>query len=351
MNRYSTYQTVRIQQLIFVLILALVLLIIVWYKKRSFKKKNKQMAAQLEDSQLTIKSYEEKFKVTQGLEKKLIDKNSETNTLKQEIEGHKQRFSTTLKKNEKEKEEFLGVLNSKEKEIEVQKEQINHQRKAYERYVDFKNVEANSTRLGAHFIKNVISQIYNDIEDIDNSFKTFLGITYKIGSSKSKMPPINALKNIFKLLDYNVSALNKENTSIQEELAYVNMFLEVIKYLKPNTQIKFDNELNSQYSATLKIKPTLFFPFVENALKHGSLNDENSFIKILLKENNNKQLSYCLVNSAEQRIDQEDTIVNTTNFGLNALQQLLDAYYPKSKLEHKTLPNNQYLSELTLNLN
>ena len=370
MNRYSSaYQKFRIQQLseenetleLFLIILSVLLILLIirnWYnlyKKRSFRKKNEQIVAQLEANQLTIKDYEDKLKLTQDLEKKLNDKCIETDTLKKEIEKSKQKFLGVLNKKEKEKEKekefFLNTLNKKEKEIEVQKEKNQHQKKAYERYVDYKNVEANNTRLGAHFIKNVISQIYSDIEDIDNSFKTFLGIQYKIGKGKSKMPPIKALKNIFKLLDYNVAALNKENISIEEELKYINMFLDIIKYLKPNVRIKFDNELNNQYNSTLKIKPTLFFPFVENALKHGSLNDDNSFIKIVLKEKNNKQLSYCLVNSAEQKIHQENTIINTTSFGLNALKQLLNTYYPNSKLEHKILPNNQYLSELTLNLN
>lgn len=128
------------------------------------------------------------------------------------------------------------------------------------------------------------------------------------------------------------------------------MFLGIIRYLKPKAKIEFDNALNSQVSSTLKIKPTLFFPFVENALKHGSLNDDNSFIKIVLKESGYKQLSYCLMNSAEQRIDQSNEI-NSSSFGLKSLEQMLNVHYPNSKLEHKALPNNQYLSELTLSLN
>src|SRR5690606_15590514 len=101
----------------------------------------------------------------------------------------------------------------------------------------------------------------------------------------------------------------------------------------------------------LKIKPTLFFPFVENALKHGSLNEKESFIYITLKETEQNQLSYSLVNSAELKSPSQMELEHSGQFGLNALQQLLDAYYPNSKLEHKTLPNKQYLSELTLSMN
>ncbi|QRM90771.1 hypothetical protein FG167_16500 [Lacinutrix sp. WUR7] len=324
------------------ILLGLLILIVIrnWYnlfRKRSFRKKNKQLKKELEVTKLAASKYDVQLKKGESLERKLNKKHTEIFQLQQEMEDYKQKF--------------YSYLSQKEKEIAQHKEANNHQKRAYERFVNYKNVEANNTRLGAHFIKNVISQIYVDMEETDNSYKSFLGINYKMGKNKNKVPPIKALKNIFKLLDYNVSALNKENTSLEEELEHITMFLDLIKYLKPNANIQFDNSLRQEQKENIKIKPTLFFPFVENALKHGSLNNTDSFISIVLKENKNKQLTYCLVNSAEQRLDYETKVAESSNFGLNALQQLLTAYYPNSKLEHKTLPNNQYLSELTLSLN
>ncbi|WP_159020627.1 hypothetical protein [Algibacter sp. L3A6] len=328
---------------------ALLLLVIIrnWYnlyKKRSFRKtikKNKQQLQQqnkqLKNALKSLDNHNEDLKRLTFLKEELKSKYSRILYLKQDLEDFKSNFYSTL--------------NKKDIEIAKQKEKSNHQKTAYERFVNYKNVEANNTRLGAHFIKNVISQIYDDMEQTDNSYKSFLGINYKMGANKNKIPPIKALKNIFKLLDYNVSALNKDNTSLEEELEHITMFLDLIKYLKPNTNIQFDNSLKQEQKENIKIKPTLFFPFVENALKHGSLNNTDSFISIVLKENQNKQLSYCLVNSAEQQLDYQTKAVESSNFGLNALQQLLTAYYPNSTLEHKTLPNNQYLSELTLSLN
>ncbi|SFJ32491.1 hypothetical protein [Olleya namhaensis] len=326
-----------IEVLLFIFILLLIRNWYNLYRKRVFRKRNKQLTAQLEAQQLGVSKFDEQLRKAQSLERKLTKKNNEIFQLEQQIEDY-------MKK-------FYSSLSQKEKEIAQHKEAINHQKRAYDQFVNYKNVEANNTRLGAHFIKNVISQIYVDMEETDNSYKSFLGINYKMGGNKNKIPPIKALKNIFKLLDYNVSALNKENTSLEEELEHITMFLDLIKYLKPNTNIQFDNSLKQDQKENIKIKPTLFFPFVENALKHGSLNETDSFISIVLKENKNKQLSYCLVNSAEQRLDFDTQVAESSNFGLNALQQLLTAYYPNSKLEHKSLPNNQYLSELTLSLN
>lgn len=353
MNDYIKNLTLRneienLQGIVLILLVLLVLLIVRnWYnlyKKRAFRKtvkKNKhyqhQQTQQLNIALKSVENHNEDLQELAFLKENIKNKDSQILHLNQELDNFKKKF--------------YAALNKKDIEIAQQKEKSDHQTNAYERYVNYKNVEANNTRLGAHFIKNVISQIHEDIEQTDHSYKSFLGINYKVGKSNNKLPPIKALKNIFKLLDYNVSALNKENTSLEEELEHISMFLDLIKYLKPNTNIQFDNSLKQEQKDNIKIKPTLFFPFVENALKHGSLNNTDSFISIVLKENQNKQLSYCLVNSAEQRLDYETKVEESSNFGLNALQQLLTAYYPNSTLEHKTLPNNQYLSELTLSLN
>lgn len=346
MDYYYKYlqaiEDINILEKITLILIGLLALVIIrnWYnlyKKRSYRKHNKKITAQLEANKTAIANYNKQTQKLEATEQQLADKHTELFKLNTTLEDYKQKFYSTL--------------SEKEKEIAKQKEQLDNQKNAYERYVNFKNVELNNTRLGAHFIKNVISQIYEDLEQTDNNYKSFLGINYKFGKSKSKVPPIKALKNIFKLLDYNVSALHRENTTIEEELSHISMFLELIQYLKPNAKINIDDQLKKAQKHQLKIKPTLFFPFVENALKHGSLNDEQSFISIVLKENENNQLSYCLVNSAEQKENYINQASQTSNFGLNALQQLLNAYYPNSKLEHKNLPNNQYLSELIISLN
>ncbi|PKH52156.1 hypothetical protein CXF68_16305 [Tenacibaculum sp. Bg11-29] len=345
MNRYSDYSVLNreLEVLVYVILVLLGLLIVVvirnWYnlyKKRSFRKENTGIKEQLKASKMVIANHEKEFKKIIKLKEKLKEKQHLVFELEEEITGYKQKIHVTL--------------NSKEKEIAQQKKEINHQKRAYDRYVDFKNVEANNTRLGAHFMKNVISQIYDDIEDIELGYKTFLGIQYKKTKEKKKIPSVKALKNIFKLLDYNVSALNTERTTIKEELKHINIFLELIQYLKPNAKILVHNSLSKDQNMGIKIKPTLFFPFLENALKHGDLNNESSFISIDIKENKQKQLSYCLVNSTEHFLMNKLNENISSKFGLNALKQLIDTYYPGSKIESAPISNNQYLAELTLNI-
>ncbi len=346
MIQYSRYSelTEQIEILKTATLILLVLLVLVvirnWYnlyRKRSFRKKNRRLTEELKASKTDIESLKNKVSLIDSLEKQLKISQTENAQIKVDLKDYKQKFYDTL--------------SQKEKEIEQQKEVINHQKKAYERYVVFKNVEANNTRLGAHFIKNLINQIYIDLESGQKNQKSFLGVYYSFKNTEKKLPSLKALKQIFKLLDYNVSALNKEYISLEVEWNHINMFMELIQYLKPQANIELKNMLSEDQKKHLKIKPTLFFPFVENALKHGSLNEKDSFINITLKETGQKQLSYCLVNSAETKNQSKVELEHSDEFGLNALQQLLDAYYPNSKLEHKALPNKQYLSELILYTN
>lgn len=334
MNSYSDLNE-QIELLINIVRVLFGLLIVVvirnWYnlyKKRSYRKKNKQLQERLSSKQTIIHKYEQKGK----------NNHANVSQLKEQISSLKKRF--------------YKELNEKERKIVEQEEKIKYQKKAYESYVGYKSVEANNTRLGAHFVKNVISQIYEDLEEIEASYKSVFGYQYKKEKESKKLPSIKALKSVFKLLDYNVAALNKESITLEKELEHIQMFLNLINYLKPKAKIEFNNFLNDKQKHTIKIKPTLFFPFVENALKHGSLNDNNSFISIDLKQHNQKQISYSLINSVTKTTDDpvlESSAIN--NFGLNSLEQLISAYYPGSKLECRMLPNKQYLSELIINLN
>jgi hypothetical protein len=298
-------------------------------KLRLFKKEHNELKEYVIANEKAVTGYSKQLRDLERLEKKLSLKHEENIFLKKELK--------------------IIKIDS-EKKISTLGQEINHQQRAFEKFADYKSVEANNTRLGAHFIKNVINQVYRDLESARANYKTVFGIHYKIGKSKMGIPPIYALKNIFKLLDYNVAALNKTAISITEELKHIEMFLELIRYLKPNAKVELKNFLNDEQRSTLEIKPTLFFPFVENALKHGSLNEEHSFISIELTQDESNKLCYSLINSAE--VQSEKHAVQSTNgksgFGLNALEQLINTYYPGSKLSHEPLPNEQYLSRLTL---
>lgn len=308
------------------------------YKKRKFRKESRKLLIETNLLKSSISKQKNKLNRLQNIENSLNQKQLEFEKLKQTLEEYKKKFFSTISKTEE--------------ELARQKEQLDFQKKAYESYVNFKHVEANNTRLGAHFIKNIISQIYEDLEYTESNYKTVFGISYKRKNSQSKVPSIQAIKNIFKLLDYNVSAIHNENTTLSNEIFHIQIFLELIEYLRPNATITLNNTLELEQLNTVKIKPTLFFTFIENALKHGNLNDPKSFITIDIKEDKDNKLSYILLNSAEQKSSSiQKDLKGTSNFGLKSLNDLLKVFYPGSVLQCEALPNKQYSSKLIFTIN
>lgn len=262
---------------------------------------------------------------------------------------------------EKQKNEIrVGELESSLNEIETikvdieerlkeQRELGEYQRKALEKFANYKAIDANNTRLGAHFIKNVISNVYQNFEVAQNK-TSILNFSLSPKGNNDVQLSIGALKNMFALLDYNVSAGYKEKVTIEEEITHLKKFIDLLRFLKPKTKITLINNVDNQIAKQLKIKPTLFFPFLENALKHGSLNEADSFIAIQLNFLKDKQIAYEVQNSCETIVEEKSSTDYTTPFGLNALKKLIETYYPNSNFNHQLVGKDRYVAQLELTL-
>lgn len=263
---------------------------------------------------------------------------------------------------EKQKNEMrVGELESSLNEIETikvdiearlkeQRELGEYQRKALEKFANYKAIDANNTRLGAHFIKNVISHVYQNLEVAQDKSSSIFSFSLSPKGNSDVKISVGALKNMFALLDYNVSAGHKEKVTIEEEITHLKKFIDLLRFLKPKSKITLINNMDDQTTKRLKIKPTLFFPFLENALKHGSLNGVDSFIAIHVNCLKGTQISYEVQNSCETIAKQESNIDCTSPFGLNALKKLIDIYYPNSNFNHQLVGTDRYVAQLELTL-
>ena len=330
-----------LQEVLLIALLALcaILFIIIarnWYnlyQKRSFRKKYKQTTLELINKNLELKT-QQKF---------AEDFQSDNYKLRAEVDELLVRF----KKQEK---DFHKTLLEKAEELDLREQRLKHQRDAYEKSAGFKDVEINNTRLGAHFLKNVISHIYEDLEAERPKQINILGLYIGSKELKNQKIPIKALRNIFNLLDYTVAVLKEDLVTIEEEIKNIEIFIAVIKYLKPKAKIHFINNLQQGRKGALKIKPTLFFPFIENALKHGSLNTENSTITIEVHQLEPAVISYTVENSCETDSSALPAEQTNTSFGLSALKNLLDVYYPQNILKCGLVTENYYSSKLEIHL-
>lgn len=300
-------------------------------KKRSFRKKYKQIK---NDKILT--------------DNKLQEQLSEIKLLKNDLKTEKENNIIVNSQFVKNETRLKNVIAATEKQLIKQQELSDYQKKALEKFADYKSIDANNTRLGAHFIKNVICHVYQNLEKTENASRSILAFKRGTKDHQNVGLTIDALKNMFTLLDYNVASVHKNQVTIEEELKHLLKFIDLIKYLKPKTTITLNNLLDSKAVTKIKIKPTLFFPFLENALKHGSLNKEQSYIKINVNFEMDKRLTYEVENSYDQLPKNVVSSKNQTPFGFNALKKLLQTYYPGSTFNHGLKDKDTYFAHLKL---
>ena len=342
---YAYRQLVEENEFLLVLLLGCIALLLLFifrnfynaYKKRQYRKKVTHLSTQFSE-----------------IDQKLAEQNSQLESfevLKQTCIEQQQTIERLQETTDKLQQTYQFDISEKERELELQKELNKHQQLALEKYVDFKTVDVNSTRLGPHFIKNIINHIYQDLETVNTSRKNLIKNPFTGNRRKVTTISIAALKNMFNLLDYNVAAVMKTNVSVEKELKYLKAFMELIRYLKPDTSVTIKTEISKEHQRKLNIKPTLFFPFLENALKHGNLNESNSYISILVAYDELGILRYKVINTCEEISLHSNALSQASPFGLSALEKLVKTYYPEGTLHYKPNPDGLFKSELKIPLN
>ena len=140
-------------------------------------------------------------------------------------------------KNEKEKMELL--VENKATQLQLLKSQIN-----------------------PHFLFNNLNNIYS--------------LVYQ--KSENALPTIDKLSNLLRYSLYEVG----QKVTIDQEMNQIDNFIELQK-------LRLDKKLElvikpGKVTQNIEIPPLLFFPFIENAFKHGELHNEKNPIRIELDQ-------------------------------------------------------------------
>ncbi len=122
------------------------------------------------------------------------------------------------------------------------------------------------SQVNPHFLFNVINNIYSLV-------------------NKNSPNSLEALGKLSNLLRYSLYE-KEEKVSIKKEIAYIDDYIDL-------QQMRYDFELALQMRLepkmmNYKIAPFILLPFIENALKHGVLDDTKNPIKIALYEEEEK---------------------------------------------------------------
>jgi two-component system LytT family sensor kinase len=151
-----------------------------------------------------------------------------------------------------------------------------------------------------HFIFNVL----NNIDSL---------ITSKPAKASET---INKLSG---LLRYVYSNSEKDKVSLTSEIEYIENYIELQSLRLDNiVKVEFDKDLHDN----IQVVPMLFLPFIENAFKHGLIDNEHP-LKLKFSTRDRELIFECINNTGSGNNNKLDS-----GFGLSNIIKRLDLMYP-----------------------
>ncbi|AZB07683.1 hypothetical protein EG344_01890 [Chryseobacterium sp. G0162] len=161
-------------------------------------------------------------------------------------------------------------------------------------------------QLNPHFLFNTLNNLY--------------ALTLK---KDDRAPEIIA--KLSEILDFVLYRCNEDYVSIEKEIALIENYiaLEKLRYSENRLDILFTKDI--QESNT--ISPLILLTFIENAFKHGVINEtEKATIRLNL-ESKKEHIIFSIENTKPQ--NELAQMTNKSKIGLENVQKQLDLLYPK----------------------
>ncbi|WP_231426207.1 sensor histidine kinase [Pedobacter sp. Leaf250] len=178
------------------------------------------------------------------------------------------------------------------------------------------------SQINPHFLYNTLNYVYS----------LAIPVSDKIA---------NAILRLSDLMRYTLNESPDGKVTLSKEVEYLESYIELFKM---RFEPKFFVDFSAEGIEHQKVAALMLIPFVENAFKHGVLNDEKHPIRIKLKING-KRLSFEVSNKINR--GQKD---HSSGVGLVNIQRRLDLIYPD---QHELLVSNNgntYKTTLILNI-
>lgn len=159
------------------------------------------------------------------------------------------------------------------------------------------------SQINPHFLFNTLNNIYSLIQ-IDQ------------GQAQE------AVHDLSGMLRYLLYESEQPTVSLAKESAFLKDYVKLMSLRLPDDRVKVDVSLPEESST--QVAPMMFIPLVENALKHGISDTEDSHIKIDLHEEG----EYVICNVENSCFPKDDTDRSGSGIGIKNLSRRLDMLYP-----------------------
>jgi hypothetical protein len=182
----------------------------------------------------------------------------------------------------------------------------------------------------------------NYLKNQFNSHITFNFLNYCYSNIHKHSPETAESIGLFsEILRYTLQTEPEEKVALSKEIIYIENFISLQKLLsaKVYANFSYDGDIGDK-----KVLSRILVTFVENAFKHGVLNDPKSPILINLMVNDNE-----LAFTVNNKINRSKRI-ESTNKGMENVTQILDLYYANNYKLKRGEDGEVYSVELRMGL-
>lgn len=180
-------------------------------------------------------------------------------------------------------------------------------------------------QLNPHFLFNTLNNLY--------------ALTLK---KDDKAPEVIA--KLSEILDFVLYRCNDDFVSIEKEIGLLENYisLEKLRYGENRLDISFTKDIQENS----KISPLILLTFVENAFKHGVINETEKAVIRMNLQTKKQQIIFSIENTKPQNETARRS--DKSQIGLENVRKQLDLLYPKN--HHLEIVENQkkFLVKLTL---
>lgn len=152
----------------------------------------------------------------------------------------------------------------------------------------------------------------------------------------------DAIAKLSEMMRYSLTEIGKDDkVSLEKEISHLENFIEI-------HQLRFNRQLHIQLTVegdikSYKIMPLLLITFVENAFKHGKVNDAANPLLIKIKTKN-KIFNFSIKNKKSNGLKEKSSGIGLTN-----VRNRLALAYPDLHLLEITDNSEYYSVNLTIN--
>ena len=154
-----------------------------------------------------------------------------------------------------------------------------------------------------------------------NTFNTLYGISLEF---PERTPDL--IMKVSQLMRYQLDSNSKKCVSLEDELEFINSYVQLEKErVGYRCEITYDSKIDNQNA--YKVSPMLLIAFIENAFKHGVINETEKAIISLHLESKKQQIIFSIDNTKPKNDFGKTS--DKSKIGLVNVRKQLDLLYPK----------------------